>query len=644
MRRAGPFQTRSAMKLFHSFRLDTANQCLWRDDKRVSVPPKVYDVLRYLVENQGRLITHEELLEKLWTDTYVNPEVIRKYILEIRRILGDRLDKPEFVETQPKRGYRFVASVTDEEPVDRSDRPTSNQVQVNATEQEMAGTQAIGSESNSSTSSGRFWKLAPISLLAIIALTVIGFYLRSARAGSSALSTNNVSIAVLPFVDMSSAKDQEYFSDGLSEQLIHELARIPGLKVAGRSSAFQFKGKNEDVRSVGKKLGVRNILEGSVRRDGDHLRITAELIKADDGFQLRSQTYDREVKDIFAVQDDIARAATDAMQLPLLVGNSQQASSNLRSSNPESYQAYLQASYFSVRGQNKEELAKALAYADTAISFDEKYAPAWALRAAVQSKMAEVGLTNVPGGFQKAREDAQRAIELDPKLALAYLSLATVQIDCDWDWNAAEVSVTRAAQLEPGSVEVFGRRSYLSRLMGNLDQAIHFGEQAVALDPLRTDSHSTLGYMLYAANRRDEARTALQKALDLNPQAGFVHLTLSKILLAEGKPQQALAEIDKETLDWAKLTGQALTYHSLGREQESEAAVRDLIAKYGTDASFQIAQVYAFRGQSDKSFEWLERGYQNRDAGLPDMKSDPLFKNLHSDPRYIGLLKKLHLP
>lgn len=632
------------MKIFHSFRLDTANHCLWRENNRVSIPPKVYDVLRYLVENAGRLITQDELLEKLWPETYVNPEVIRKYILEIRRILGDRLDKPEFIETHPKRGYRFVASVRDEERVVKSDRPTSNQVEENESGQEMARTGASESGSNSSANSGRFWKLAAIPVLAIIALTAMGLYFRSARAGSTAVPTNNISVAVLPFADMSPAKDQEYFSDGLSEQLIHELARIPGLKVAGRSSAFQFKGKNEDLRSVGKKLGVRNVLEGSVRRDGNHLRITAELIKADDGFQLWSQTYDREIKDIFAVQDDIARAATDAMQLQLLAGDSQQVSSSLRSSNPEAYQAYLQASYFSVRGQNKEELTKALAYADSAISLDQKYAPAWALRASVQSKMAEVGLGNVAEGFQKARQDAQRAIELDPKLALAYLSLATVQIDCDWDWNAAQVSVTRAAQLEPGNVEVFGRRSYLSRLTGNLDQAIHFGEQAMALDPLRTDSHSTLGYMLYAANRHDEARTSLQKALDLNPQAGFVHLTLSKILIAEGKPQQALAEIDKETLDWAKLTGRALTYHALGREQESDTAVKALIEKYGTDASYQIAQVYAFRGQSDKSFEWLERGYKYRDAGLPDLKSDPLFRNLHPNARYAELLKRLHLP
>src|SRR5215475_3723593 len=364
------------MKLFHSFRLDTANQCLWREYERVSIPPKAYDVLRYLVENPGRLITQDELLEKLWPDTFVNPEVIRKYILEIRRILGDRLDKPEFIETQPKRGYRFVASVRDEEPGDQSDRTIAHQVQENKSEQETTRTGTTQSESNRSNNTGRFWKLSAIPVVAIIGLTAIGVYLRSARAGSSAPSTNNLSIAVLPFADMSPAKDQEYFSDGLTEQLIHDLARIPSLKVVGRSSAFQFKGKNEDLRAVGRKLGVRNVLEGSVRRDGKHLRITAELIKADDGFQLWSQTYDREINDIFAVQDDIARAATDAMRLHLLAGNSQQASSNLPSSNPEAYQAYLQASYFSVRGQNKEELAKALAYADTAISFDEKYAPA----------------------------------------------------------------------------------------------------------------------------------------------------------------------------------------------------------------------------------------------------------------------------
>ena len=630
------------MKLFHSFRLDTANQCLWREYERVSIPPKAYDVLRYLVENPGRLITQDELLEKLWPDTYVNAEVIRKYILEIRRILGDRPDKPEFIETQPKRGYRFVASVTDEEPVEQPDRTTSHQVRESPSEQELTQTGQTRAESNSSTKNGRFWKLATVPVLAAIVLTVIGVYLRSARAGSSALSTNNVSIAVLPFADMSPAKDEEYFSDGLSEQLIHDLARVPGLKVVGRSSAFQFKGKNEDLRSVGRKLGVANVLEGSVRRDGNHLRITAELIKADDGFQLWSQTYDREINDIFAVQDDIARAATEAMQLKLLAGNGRQVSPRSRSSNPEAYQAYLQASYFGMQGQGKE-LSTALVYADRAIRLDQKYAPAWALRASVESKMAEVGLTDVTTGFQQARQNAQRALELDPNSAAAYLALATVQIDSDWDWKAAETSVTKAAYSEPGNVEVLGRRSYLSRISGNLDQAIELEKQAVALDPLRTGSQSTLGYMLYSAGRYDEAQAALQKALDLNPQSALVHLTLSKILIAKGNAQKAATEIEKESMDWGKLTGRALAYHALGREQDSTAALNALIAKYGADASYQIAQVHAYRGESDKSFEWLERAYKQRDAGLPDIKTDPLFKRLRSDARYAELLKTLHL-
>src|SRR5215813_828513 len=622
------------MKSFQAFRLDTANQCLWREQERVAIPPKPYDMLRYLVENPGRLITQNELLEKLWPEIYVNPELIRKYILDIRKILGDRPDKPEFIETVTKRGYRFIASVVDEDAITPT-RPAAIEDGVRM--------ETIRSGPEGATRKRNLWKLVLTPVLAVVVAAAIGRELRVARTGRTVLSSNETSIAVLPFADMSPGKDQEYFSDGLAEQLIHELAKKPGLKVVGRSSAFQFKGRNEDLRSVGRKLGVANVLEGSVRRDGNHLRITAELVKADDGFQLWSQTYDREINDIFAVQDDIARAATEAMQLKLLAGNGQQVSSTLRSSNPEAYQAYLQANYFDMRGQGKE-LSKALVYADTAISLDQKYAPAWALRASVESKMAEVGLTDVTAGFQQARQNAQRALELDPNSAAAYLALSTVQIDSDWDWKAAETSVAKAAYSEPGNVEVLGRRSYLSRISGNLDQAIELEKQAVVLDPLRPGSLSTLGYMLYSAGRYDEAQTALQKALDLNPQSALVHLTLSKILIAEGKAQKAAAEIEKESMDWGKLTGKALAYHALGREQDSTTALNTLIAKYGADASYQIAQVHAYRGEPNKSFEWLERAQKQRDAGLPDIKTDPLFKSLRSDARYADLLRRLRLP
>ena len=628
------------MKSFQSFRLDTANQCLWRGQERVPIAPKAFDVLRYLVENPGRLVTQDEVLEKLWPDIYVNPEVFRKYILDIRKILGDRPDKPEFIETVTKRGYRFIAPVIDETAAEPRDWPTPQETEGKITE-EKAGPDTARSELKSASGKRMLLKLAIVAALAVAAATAIGGHLRSSRMNAP---LNNTSIAVLPFADLSPGKDQEYFSDGLSEQLINDLAKVSGLKVVGRSSAFQFKGKNEDLRNVARKLGVANVLEGSVRREGNHVRISAELTKADDGFQLWSQTYDREMKDIFAVQDEIARATTEALQVKLLGSNGQPVPSTLHSANPEAYQAYLQANYLFGRGQSKEDFGKALAYADTAIKLDEKYAPAWALRASVQNRIVGLDQTDTAEGIQRARGDAGRAIALDPTSASGYLALARTQIDYDWDWDAANIDLAKAAALEPGSVEVFRIRSRLSWVSGDLDQAVKLAEQVAALEPLRSNSYLGLGHLLYLAGRYDEAQKELQKALDLNPQATFAHYTLGKILIAERKSQLALAEIEKEPGEWAKLMGQALAYHALGRGQDSTAALGALIAKYGTDGAYQIAQVYAYRGESDKSFEWLERAYKQRDPGLTDMKTDPLLKSLRHDPRYTEFLKKMHLP
>ena len=623
------------MKFFQAFRLDTANQCLWRGQERVPIPPKPYDMLRYLVENPGRLVTQDEFLAKLWPEIYVNPELIRKYILDIRKILGDRPDKPEFIETVTKRGYRFIASVVDEDAT----TPTNPTTIEEGVQMETIPLRPAGSPRKRS-----LWKLVLSPVLAVVVAAAIGRELRVTRTDRTVPSSNDTSIAVLPFADMSPGKDQEYFSDGLAEQLIHELAKEPGLKVVGRSSAFQFKGRNEDLRAVGRKLGVANVLEGSVRRDGNHLRITAELIKADDGFQLWSQTYDREISDVFAVQDEISRSATEALQLKLLGSSSQAVPSTVRSANPEAYQTYLQASYFTGRGTGKEDLGKALAYSDAAIKLDDKYAPTWALRASVQNMMAQYGLTEVSEGYRKARDDAERAIALDPTSASAYLALAQTQIFYDWDWDAANTCLTKAAVLEPSNAEVFSIRSHLSVVLGNLDEAIKLAEQAVALEPLRANSHLSLGYMLFLSGRYHEARAELQKALDLNPQAARVHVSLAKIFIAEGKPQLALAEIEKEPSGWGKLTGQVLVYRALGREQDSNTALAKLIGKHDTDSAYQIARAYAFRGESDRPFEWLERAYKQRDSGLPDIKTDPLLKNLRHDPRYTELLKKMHLP
>jgi len=631
------------MKSFQAFRLDAANQCLWRGQERVAIPPKPYDMLRYLVENPGRLITQDEFLEKLWPEIYVNPELIRKYILDIRKILGDRPDKPEFIETVPKRGYRFVASVRYEDVAEPSDLSASNEMDKNRTESN-ASVGASRSREKSPSPRRTLWKLAIAQALAATAVVAIGGHWRSARNGANTLSLSNPSVAVLPFVDMSPAKDQEYFSDGLSEQLIHDLARISGLRVVGRSSAFQFKGKNQDLREVGGKLGVANVLEGSVRREGNHLRITAELVKANDGFQLWSQTYDRELNDIFAVQDEIARSVAGALQSRLLSAGGATTSKDSRATNSEAYQAYLEGQYFIARGQDKEDLTKALSCADQAIKLDPGYAPAWAQRSLVLQTMAALTLIDNSDGFRRARASAEKAIALDPELAAGYLALAMVQINNDWDWEGASASVKKASLLAPGSATVVGIQASLARHLERVEEAVALYKQAIALDPLRANYHLALGDELRTLGRYEEAKAALDKAQELNSQLSSLHLTRAQILFSEGHRQEAMVEMEKETGDWEKLSGEAMAYYAAGRQQESDSALRNLIATHQNDCAFQIAQVYAFRGEVDKAFEWLDRAYRQRDPGAPEFATDPSMMTLHHDSRFTELLKKMHLP
>jgi TolB-like protein/DNA-binding winged helix-turn-helix (wHTH) protein len=623
------------MKSFQSFRLDAANHSLWREEERVQITPKAFDVLRYMVEHAGSLVTQDELLEALWPKTYINPEVVRKYILEIRKVLGDRPDKPQFIETVTKRGYRFVASVTDE-----SVAQPLNLLGPSVT-QELAGTEPALSERESHSGEDRLRRLAAATVLVGIVAAAITGYFWFGRNRPNAPSLSNTSIAVLPFVDLSPNKDQEYFSDGLAEELINDLAKVQGMRVVARSSAFQFKGKNEDLRSVGRKLGVANILEGSMQREGDHVRIRAELIKAEDGFQLWSETYDRKVDDIFAVEDEIARAATGALQVKLLAPSGTAVS---RSTNPEAYQAYLEAQAFFGSGEDKGNLERALAYTDQAIKLDPKYAPAWALRSYVLNLMAAYNLTDMAQGYGRARQDAERAIALDPSLATGYLALGWIQMSYDWDWERAQASLNKAAELEPGNIEVLRYRSSLYRTLGRLNEAIELYEEVVERDPLRARGYSSLGNQFYSVGQYDKADAMLQKALELNPQKEHDHTALGLVLLARGRPQQALTEMEREPSEDWKLFGEALAYHSLGRSRDSDAALEKLIVTRQTEWAVQIAQIYVYRGELEKAFEWLDRAYRQHDGGLTFLKVDPILKSLHQDPRYTELLKKMHLP
>jgi serine/threonine protein kinase/predicted Zn-dependent protease len=486
-------------------------------------------------------------------------------------------------------------------------------------------------------------KLGVLAVVLLLLAAVGGYFWRSRRHVGAA-GVNTASIAVLPFADMSPGKDQEYFSDGLAEELTNDLAKVPGLKVAGRSSAFQFKGRNEDLRTIGQKLNVSNVLEGSVRREGSRVRITAELTKVQDGFQLWSEEYNSELKDVFAVQDEIARAVTGALQVKLLGASPSPTTAHSQGTNPDAYQAYLQALYFVSRGGGKADFDKALAYADQAIKLDANYSPAWSVRSEALSLAAQEGFIDTNEGFRRARADAEQAIALDPNSAAGYLSLANIQINYDFNWEGAEASLDKAAALEPGNADLLGYRATLQEMLGNLDEATKLQKQAIALDPLQGGAYVLLGGQLYEAGRYEEAEGVLQRALELNPQDAFVHAALGQILLAQGHPQEALAEMQREPTDGTRLQGEALTYYSLGRHQASDTALKELIAKHPNEAAFQIAEVYAYRGEVDKALDWLDRAYEQHDSGLIELKIDPLLNAVRQNPRYLQLLEKMQLP
>jgi tetratricopeptide (TPR) repeat protein len=310
--------------------------------------------------------------------------------------------------------------------------------------------------------------------------------------------------------------------------------------------------------------------------------------------------------------------------------------------NPAAYEPYLQAQYFLARGEDKDDLEKALGYVDQAIQLDPDFAPSWALRSLVIYTAATIGLRDHEKSFLEARDNAEKAIALDARSAAGYLALGWVKLGYEWDWDGADAALKKAANLQPGSAVVLSYRAYLYECLGRLDEAIALTQEASVLDPLRTNAY--LGSLLLTAGRYDEARASVEKALSMNQKLQGAHAKLGAILLAQGNAQAALAETNAEPGEWERLTGQALVYHALGRSHESDSALSKLIATHAEDSPYQVAEIYAYRGEVDQAFGWLKRSYLQRDPGLNQLKLDPMLKSLRGDPRYLDLLKKMRIP
>jgi len=458
---------------------------------------------------------------------------------------------------------------------------------------------------------------------------------RDADLGYVTRPISEKSIAVLPFTDMSEKKDQGYFSDGLSEELITLLAQVQDLQVIARTSSFHFRNTDAPLREVRKTLGVAHLLEGSVRHANNTIRVTAQLIRTDDGVQLWSQTYDRDVKDIFQVQDDIAAAVVSSLKLKLLAQNSDPH----RSDNTEAYNQYLIARQLGRRG-NLEDTERAVAAYKQAIMLDPNYAAAYAGLSFAETAIANS--TQDAARFAVAREAVEKALTLAPQLADAYRARALNRLET-LDFAGARADAEKAVTLAPGESSVQSLYGVQIAAFGKIPQAITAMNKAIELDPLSGFAWSYVG--LFETVNRDypAARHALERALVINPTNDSFHFALGELDLLQGQFTEARAEFAKVSSEPNRRVADAMVEHAGGHDKESQQALQSLIAKNSADMAYQVGEVYAFRGENDKAFEWLDRAYQQHDSGLNGIAYDPLLLALKPDPRYTALLKKLNL-
>jgi TolB-like protein/Tfp pilus assembly protein PilF len=452
-----------------------------------------------------------------------------------------------------------------------------------------------------------------------------------------------LSIAVLPFVNMSGDADNEYFSDGLSEELLNVLAKISQLRVTGRTSSFKFKGTNEDLRVIGEQLNVANVLEGSVRKSGNKVRVTAQLVETQSGYHLWSETYDRELTDIFVIQDEIAVHVVDALKVTLLGEQLQDALPGHGTDNIEAYNLFLQGRYFRVH-QNEDNIRKSIAMFEQAIALDPGYARAYAQLALSQHDY--VGTysfdQNFIDDYQVVRDNAARALELDPLLGDALLAQATVQIIGDRDIAAGEATLQRALELEPANVDILGWYGATLLVTQRASAAIDVYRQALELDPLSIPSMLFLGDSYRIAGRPVEAEKSYNRVLETDPDVVRVHGRLGFLHLMNGDPDKAQAEFELEPVAWAKIMGRILVLRRRHKTFEWEEAIERYIAEFGEQNAYQYAELYADAGNADLAFEWLDKAAEIYDPGLIWIEVSPLLRSLHDDPRWPIFLNKIN--
>ncbi len=474
----------------------------------------------------------------------------------------------------------------------------------------------------------RFWPLAPRSTADV-----------EQAASAARPAPSEKSIVVLPFTDMSEKHDQEYFSDGLTEELIDHLAHSPDLKVIARTSAFAFKGKNEDVRTIAGKLGVSNLLEGSVRRSGQELRITAQLIRAASGTHLWSQTYERKFADVFQVQDEIASTVARALETVLVSARAQEPPP----ADMEAYNALLRARHLR-RLADEASVRNSVAIVSKAIAIDPKYSAAWIELASDYNLLGLSGWMTPNEAYRKAREALDSAGRIDPNLADVHALRSVIESNFQFDFELASREMNAAEALDPATVKDFNYKTITALAQGRVDDALELSRRQLQTDPLSLFYLSDLCLALDFAGRFDEEEKIFRTMLELNPKAPGAFASIADLEAQRGASEAALKTLESESDPPSILWGRAAVYWRLGRKAESDAALKEFERRYGDTAAWSIADCYARRGDKASAIRWLERAYRNREAMMVMVKSFPDLRGLHEEPAFQAIVKRMRVP
>jgi TolB-like protein/DNA-binding winged helix-turn-helix (wHTH) protein/Tfp pilus assembly protein PilF len=638
---------------FGSFELDAVTGELRKSGVLLKLQPQPFSVLELLVKRSGQLVTREEIQHHLWRDsTFVDFEHgINFSINQIRAVLADNAEKPRYVETLPRRGYRFIGTVEPEVngPPTRVDEKqgvtaeaadTTKQVAVSRPDArpafETPGDEAVPNVP-------KHWRSAAVLAASSVILAIVAYMSWRHFRDVTPPSSQKVMLAVLPFENLTGDPNKEYLADGLTEETISQLGQLnpEQLGVIGRTSVMGYKHKDTRLNQIGHDLSVQYVLENSLRENGNQLRLTTQLIQVKDQTHIWAKDYDYVAKDILRVEDDVAKSVAQEIRLRL-TPQKQAELAQPHPVNPEAFEAYLQGYHF-FQGNTDKDANMATKYFERATQLDPSYALAWAWLTRARNWQANQGLIPMEEGRRLAREAVERALSLNPNLAKADIEMGRLKQQIDFDWVGADASFQRAISLEPGNPEGVRMAAWSAAMFGRFDEAVQLGRRAVDLDPLDEESWWSLGQIERLNGQLDQAAADGRKGLELDPDSAGVHILISQVYLMQGRPQDALPEIERIHYASYRACLYALAYHALGREKDSDAALSELM-KYHASSAFEIVAVYAFRSQPDKAFEWLDRAYAQHDLNLNWTKVDPLLKNLHSDPRYAAFLKKLNLP